>query len=70
MTGSKFGYMDLVTQLGGNRSAAAPSGARGTIEAQHVAERYGNLLKVGEERRVLPMLEMWGGHPAHEKNSR
>ncbi|QGJ72252.1 Xylose isomerase domain-containing protein TIM barrel [Planctomycetales bacterium 10988] len=54
--------MDQIKQLGGHRIAAPPAGAtRGIHIAPEVAaERYRELLKVGESLEVTPQLEVWG----------
>ncbi len=52
--------MDLVRQIGGTRMAAPPVGAKGPMDLDRVAERYGAALRVGQEMGVTPMLELWG----------
>ncbi|MBK1828723.1 sugar phosphate isomerase/epimerase [Haloferula rosea] len=56
--------MDVIAQLGGTRIAAAPAGAprdRG-IDPMRIAERYRQLLELGDEMGVVPQIEMWGGN--------
>ncbi len=57
--------MELLAQIGGKRIAAPPAGvARGeTIDPMAAAERYRQLLELGEQTGVVPQIEMWGGHP-------
>ena len=57
--------MDRLAQIGGIRMAAPPAGtSRGEqIEVEAAAERYAKLLEIGESIGVIPMIEMWGGHP-------
>jgi 2-keto-myo-inositol isomerase len=54
--------MDLLAQIGGKRIAAPPAGA--TVEAGldliAAADRYRNLLELGDEMGVTPMVELWG----------
>jgi 2-keto-myo-inositol isomerase len=54
--------MELVKQIGGTHIAAPPAGAtdRSDMNLFTIAERYGDLLKVGEEVGVTPQLEVWG----------
>jgi 2-keto-myo-inositol isomerase len=54
--------MDLISQLGGKRLAAPPSGAtdRADMDLARVAERYRALLELGEKMGVVPQLEVWG----------
>ncbi len=55
--------MDIVRQLGGNRIAAPPVGAHRNapkLDLFKAAERYGALLKIGEEIGVIPQVEVWG----------
>ena len=57
--------MDRLAQIGGIRMAAPPAGtSRGEqVEVEAAAERYAKLLEIGESMGVIPMIEMWGGHP-------
>jgi len=55
--------MDMLRQIGGHRMAAPPVGAHSDgpkIDLFEVAERYRELLKVGESTGVIPQLEVWG----------
>lgn len=56
--------MDVIAQLGGKRIAAAPAGAPGdrAIDPMKAAERYRQLLELGDELGVVPQIEMWGGN--------
>lgn len=68
--------MELVAAIGGQRIAAPPIGAHRAVEGQPagpplavIAERYGELLKVGDQTGVIPMLELWGFSPTLSKLS-
>lgn len=54
--------MELVAALGGTRIAAPPFGAHKgpLIDLEIVAERYHDLLEVGRQAGVTPLLEVWG----------
>ncbi len=54
--------MDLVAQLGGSRLAAPPAGAtdRADMNLFRVAERYRQLLELGDKMSVVPQVELWG----------
>ncbi len=56
--------MDTIAQLGGMRIAAPPAGVpRGeSVNMDAAAERYHELLKLGDEMGVVPQIEMWGGN--------
>lgn len=56
--------MDLVRRIGGRRIAAPPAGASRPVDLQRVAERYRELLELGETTGVVPQLELWGHSPA------
>ncbi len=56
--------MDTIAQLGGTRIAAPPAGTRSPVDLDKAAERYHDLLVLGESMGVIPQVEMWGGHPA------
>jgi 2-keto-myo-inositol isomerase len=56
--------MDLLAQIGGKRIAAPPAGAENKIDLLKAAERYADLLTLGDSMGVIPQIEMWGGHPA------
>ena len=62
--------MALVAELGGQRIAAPPVGAHRPVDGKPagpplsvIAERYRDLLHVGAEMGVVPMLELWGFSP-------
>lgn len=57
--------MDRLAQIGGIRMAAPPAGTPRDeqVEVEAAAERYAKLLEIGESMGVIPMIEMWGGHP-------
>ncbi len=55
--------MHLLKQIGGKRIAAPPVGAhRGgpKLDLFKAAERYRDLLKVGDQAGVVPQVEVWG----------
>jgi 2-keto-myo-inositol isomerase len=53
--------MDLVRQIGGEKIAAPPAGATNVVvELAAAAPRYAELLSVGREVGVNPMIELWG----------
>src|SRR5262249_7595501 len=54
--------MDLVKQIGGQRLAAPPAGAkdRDDIPLTRIPERYRALLELGDRMDVVPQLEVWG----------
>ena len=54
--------MEIVAALGGSRIAAPPFGAQNgpLIDLEIVAERYHDLLEVGRQTGVTPLLEVWG----------
>ncbi|MEM1295955.1 MAG: sugar phosphate isomerase/epimerase family protein [Verrucomicrobiota bacterium] len=56
--------MDTIAQLGGKRIAAPPAGTREAVDLDKAAERYHELLDLGDEFGVIPQVEMWGGHAA------
>lgn len=58
--------MDLIARLGGKRIAAPPAGVgRGErVDPQRAAQRYRQLLELGDELGVVPQVEMWGGNPS------
>lgn len=63
--------MELIRQLGGNQMAAPPIGAHnekslaenGPLDLNTIALRYRDLLDVGAEMGVTPLLELWGFSP-------
>ncbi len=54
--------MELCRQIGCRRLAAPPSGITDVVDADldAIAERYGQLLDVGQQFGVTPMVEFWG----------
>ena len=54
--------MDLLAQIGGKRIACPPSGATDTagLNLFKAAERYRELLELGDKMGVVPQLEVWG----------
>jgi len=54
--------MDVLAQIGGKRIAAPPAGATREpgLNLDKAAERYGQLLEVGDEIGVVPQIEIWG----------
>lgn len=54
--------MDLLSSAGCHRMAAPPVGATKSpgLNLDRAAERYYELLKLGDETGVLPQLELWG----------
>ena len=54
--------MQLVAELGGTRIAAPPVGAtdQPDLNLAKVAERYYDLLELGQQTGVTPQLELWG----------
>lgn len=54
--------MEIVSQLGGTRIAAPPSGAtrEAGLDLRAAADRYHALLDVGAAAGVIPQLELWG----------
>jgi len=57
--------MDLLTQLGAKRMAAPPAGVPDNqrVDPDRVAERYRQLLELGDSMGVQPVLEFWGRNP-------
>ena len=63
--------MDLVRQLGGDQIAAPPIGAHnggavtknGKLDLDTIASRYRELIDIGVEVGVTPLLELWGFSP-------
>jgi len=57
--------MDLVRQIGGRRIAAPPAGAHrgGRVALADAAERYRQILELGDQMGVTPQLEIWGSSP-------
>ena len=55
--------MEWIAELGGNRIAAPPAGAYNppVLDLKRVAERYAQLLEIGQSMGVTPQLEIWGG---------
>ena len=54
--------MDRVAQIGGKRTAAPAAGAqdRTDVDLAKAAERYRQLLELGDKMGVIPMVEVWG----------
>ena len=53
--------MELVSQVGCNRIAAPPAGAYNvTLDLFKVAARYREILEIGDQTGVTPILEFWG----------
>ncbi|MEM7383753.1 MAG: sugar phosphate isomerase/epimerase family protein [Verrucomicrobiota bacterium] len=54
--------MDLLAQIGGLRIAAPPVGAQKQegMNLDAAAERYYDLLQIGDDTGVLPQVELWG----------
>jgi sugar phosphate isomerase/epimerase len=52
--------MDVLARIGGKRIAAPPAGIRGPIDLIKAAERYRELLELGDKMGVVPQLELWG----------
>lgn len=55
--------MDLVSQLGGKRLASPPVGAtnaNANIDLRQAADRYRQLLELGDKMGVVPQVEIWG----------
>lgn len=55
--------MEMLAKIGGLRIAAPPIGAHRNsdkLDPFVMAERYAELLKVGDETGVVPQLEVWG----------
>lgn len=54
--------MELLAQLGCNRTAAPPMGATKEpgLHLKRAAERYRAILELGQQTGVVPQLELWG----------
>lgn len=52
--------METVRAIGGQRIAAPPAGTNKPVDLQKAAERYHDLLIVGDQMGVVPQLELWG----------
>jgi sugar phosphate isomerase/epimerase len=54
--------MDMVHQIGGNRLAAPPAGATSQADLNlfKAAQRYRELLELGDKMGVVPQVELWG----------
>lgn len=54
--------MDTLAQIGGKRIAAPPAGATREpgLDLDKAAERYRELLEIGDEIGVVPQIELWG----------
>ena len=55
--------MELVLQIGGKRLAAPPLGAtdKSGLNPVKLAERYRELLELGDQIGIVPEVEVWGG---------
>ncbi len=54
--------MDMLAQIGCKRIAAPPTGAtdKAGLDLQKAAERYRQILMLGDQSGVVPQLEIWG----------
>jgi 2-keto-myo-inositol isomerase len=54
--------MEMVAQIGGKRFAAPPAGATDLpkLDPLKAAERYRQLLEIGDQIGIIPELELWG----------
>ena len=54
--------MDRISQIGGKRLAAPPTGAtrQSNLNLFQAAERYRALLDLGDQMGVIPQVEVWG----------
>jgi 2-keto-myo-inositol isomerase len=54
--------MDLLREIGCNRIAAPPVGATNIplMDLKRVAERFRDILELGDKHEVIPQLELWG----------
>ena len=54
--------MDLTVEIGGHRIAAPPAGAseKDRLDLPTIAQRYRDLLALGQQHGVVPQLELWG----------
>jgi 2-keto-myo-inositol isomerase len=54
--------MDILAQIGGKRIAAPPAGATREpgLDLIKAAERYRELLEIGDKIGVVPQIELWG----------
>jgi 2-keto-myo-inositol isomerase len=54
--------MDILAQIGGKRIAAPPAGATREpgLDLMKAAERYRELLELGDKSGVVPQIELWG----------
>lgn len=54
--------MEMLAQLGCKRTAAPPAGATNTpgLDLKKAAERYRQILELGDQTGVVPQLELWG----------
>jgi len=58
--------MDLISRLGGTLIAAPPAGVPqgSAVDLDDAADRYRDLLELGERMGVVPQVEMWGANPS------
>jgi 2-keto-myo-inositol isomerase len=63
--------MDITAEIGGRRLAAPPAGAteKDRLDSLTIADRYRALLELGDQRGVVPQLELWGFSRAMSKLS-
>jgi 2-keto-myo-inositol isomerase len=55
--------MEMVAAIGGCTIAAPPYGDVGDLSLNQFAEYYADLLALGRETGVMPLLELWGHAP-------
>lgn len=55
--------MDMLARIGGTHIAAPPAGKVAGVDLLRAAERYRDLLELGEKFGVTPALELWGAAP-------
>jgi sugar phosphate isomerase/epimerase len=55
--------MDQLAQIGGTHIAAPPRGDVKSVDLLRAAERYHDLLKLGDQMGVTPAVEVWGHAP-------
>lgn len=56
--------MDRLARIGCKRVAAPPAGNVRGVDLIRAAERYREILEIGETAGVIPALEIWGSSPA------
>lgn len=55
--------MDALARIGGTKIAAPPAGNVAGVSLLRAAERYRELIELGEKFGVIPALELWGRAP-------